>query len=259
MSSVSRAIRSCFSEGTASERPHVVQAIGELDEDHAHVPRHRQQHLAEVLGLRVLQRGELDAIDLRDAVDQVRHGLAEALGDLALGGRGVLDDVVQQRRHEGLRVEVPLREDLRDRERVGDVGLAALAVLAGVGRARDLVGLLDRVDVVAAQVPEDARQLLGSRAGQRAGRGLEPARDGMDSERRHRIKTGTDPVFLQHRRRRRRGIEKLAADLAGGDLAQRDHRGLVLVGLDQGRRAKSDLARAVGGGEGRARSGSGGT
>ena len=121
------------------ERAHVVQAVGQLDEDDAHVARHREQHLAEVLRLRVLQRGELDAVDLGDAVDQVGHGLAEVLGDLALGGRRVLHHVVEQCRHQRLRVEVPLREDLRHRERVGDVGLAALAVLPGVrgpGRRR---------------------------------------------------------------------------------------------------------------------------
>src|SRR5258708_26996186 len=48
------------------------------------------------------------------------------------------------------------------------------------------------------------------------------------------------------RRRGRRRIEQLAAELAARDLAQRDHGGLVLVRLDQRRRAERDLARAVG-------------
>src|SRR5258708_17738430 len=50
----------------------------------------------------------------------------------------------------------------------------------------------------------------------------------------------------EHRRRGRRRIEQLAAELAARDLAKRDHGGLVLVGLDQRRRAERDLARAVG-------------
>ena len=44
-------------------------------------------------------------------------------------------------------------------------------------------------------------------------------------------------------------LQHLDADLAGGDLAQRDDGGLVAVGLDQRRRAGADLARAIGRGE----------
>ena len=36
------------------QRAHVVQAIGELDEDDPDVLRHREQHLADVLGLLLL-------------------------------------------------------------------------------------------------------------------------------------------------------------------------------------------------------------
>src|SRR5687767_3729244 len=62
----------------------------------------------------------------------------------------------------------------------------------------------------------------------------------------------SDPIYLslQHRRRRRRRVQQLVADLARGDLAQRDHGGLVLVRLDQRRGPERDLARAVGGREG---------
>ena len=59
------------------ERAHVVQAVGELDQDDAHVARHREQHLAEVLRLRVLARRELDLVELGHAVDQLGHRLAE--------------------------------------------------------------------------------------------------------------------------------------------------------------------------------------
>ena len=40
-------------------------------------------------------------------------------------------------------------------------------------------------------------------------------------------------------------LEHFGADLSGGDLAQRDHGGLVAVGLDQRRGARAKLARAV--------------
>ena len=62
------------------QRAHVVQAVGELDQDDAHVARHRQQHLAEVLGLRVLLRLEFDLVQLGQAIDELGHRLAEVLG-----------------------------------------------------------------------------------------------------------------------------------------------------------------------------------
>ncbi len=140
------------------QRAHVVQAVGQLDEDDAHVAGHREEHLPEVLRLRVLEGRELDALDLRHTVDQVRHGLAEALGDLGLRGVRVLHHVVKQRRHERLRVEVPLREDLRHRERVRDVGLAALAELPGMRGAGRLVGPLDLRDVLGLEVAQGRRK-----------------------------------------------------------------------------------------------------
>ena len=45
--------------GQVVQRPHVVQPVGELDEDDADVVHHRQEHLAEALGLPLLARREL--------------------------------------------------------------------------------------------------------------------------------------------------------------------------------------------------------
>jgi hypothetical protein len=49
---------------------------------------------------------------------------------------------VQQRRGQRLRIEVPLREDVRDGERVRDVGLAGLAELPFVRGFAEVVGRL---------------------------------------------------------------------------------------------------------------------
>jgi len=65
--------------GGTAERAHVVKPVGELDQDDAHVARHGEQHLAEVLGLRVLGALELDAVELGDAVDQLGDRLAEGV------------------------------------------------------------------------------------------------------------------------------------------------------------------------------------
>ncbi len=83
--------------GDRVERAHVVQPVRELDQDDAQVLRHREQHLAEVLGLRRFARREFELVELRNAVDQVGHGRAEAILDLRFRDRGVLHHVMQQR------------------------------------------------------------------------------------------------------------------------------------------------------------------
>ena len=65
------------------ERAHVVQAIGELDQQDADVARYGDQQLAEVLGLLGLLGDEVELLDLGQALDQGADLLAELLVDLA--------------------------------------------------------------------------------------------------------------------------------------------------------------------------------
>ena len=118
------------------DRAQVVEPVGELDQDHAHVLGHRHDQLAVVLGLRVLAALELDARQLRDALDERRDLVAELGADVLDLDAGVLDDVVEQRGGERRLVELQLGEDLRDAPRVVDELLARAAQLALVGRAR---------------------------------------------------------------------------------------------------------------------------
>ena len=101
------------------ERAHVVQAVGELDEQHADVAGDGEQQLAEVLGLLGLLGDEVELLDLGQAVDQRADLAAEQGVDLAARGVGVLDGVVQQRGGDGRVVEPHLGEDGRDFERDG--------------------------------------------------------------------------------------------------------------------------------------------
>ncbi len=57
--------------GQRVDRAHVVQAVGELDQDDPHVGGHRDDHLAVVLRLRLVARGEGDPGELGDAVDEL--------------------------------------------------------------------------------------------------------------------------------------------------------------------------------------------
>ena len=91
------------------DRAHVVQPVGELDDEHPQVGGHRHQHLAHGGGLLRLARVELDAVELGDAVDDRGDLGAEVALDVGERDLGVLDGVVQQRRRDRRLVEADAR------------------------------------------------------------------------------------------------------------------------------------------------------
>ena len=129
------------------QRPHVVQAIGELDEDDADVVHHRQQHLAEVLGLALLARRERDGADLGDPFDDVGDFGAEQLGNALGGGQRVLDDVVQQAGGDRHDVELHVGEEVGNFERMNQVRLARVADLPLVLERGKDVGPAEQLQV----------------------------------------------------------------------------------------------------------------
>ena len=122
------------------DRAHVVEPVGELDQDDPNVLRHRHDHLAEVLGVGLLAGLEGRPGQLGDPLDQLGDLIAELRPDVVGLGLCVLDDVVQERGRERLLVEVELGADLRDRPRVVDERLAGAACLPGVCRRREAEG-----------------------------------------------------------------------------------------------------------------------
>ena len=130
------------------QRAHVVQTVGQLDQDDAHVARHRQQHLAEVFGLRIFLGLEPEAVEFAQSVDQFCDRFPEFLGDLLGSDFGVFDDIVQQRRDDRLRIDVQRCEDARYGNRVGDVRVAGMAHLALMRHAAEFDRLTDVLDVL---------------------------------------------------------------------------------------------------------------
>ena len=124
------------------ERPHVVEAVGELDDDHANVLRHCEEHLAEVEGLLLVHRGDLDGGELGDAVDELGHRGPEELGHLVERGGRVLDRVMEKRGADGVLVHVKVvGEDERHLDGVVDVGFAGAATLVAVELGGEAIGL----------------------------------------------------------------------------------------------------------------------
>ena len=55
-------------------RTHVVATICELDQNHAHIACHGQQHFAKALGLIFFARVEFEFVELREAINQFCDG-----------------------------------------------------------------------------------------------------------------------------------------------------------------------------------------
>ena len=142
--------------GHVVERAHVVQPVGELDEEDADVLRHGEQELAQVLGLARLVRLQLQPAHLGHAIDEARRLLAEEVADLLDGGDRVLDGVVEQRGRDRRAVELELGQDAGDLDGMGEVGVAAGTGLRAVRLHREDVGAIQQSLVRAGLVALDA-------------------------------------------------------------------------------------------------------
>ena len=137
------------------EGAHVVQAVGELDQEHAGVVGDGEQQLAEILGLLGVPGDEVELAELGQAVDQPADLLAEHLVDVLARDRRVLDRVVQHRRHDRRVVDLELGQDRGDLERMGEIGIAGRALLAAMRLHREHIGAIQQILVGARIVAAD--------------------------------------------------------------------------------------------------------
>ncbi len=218
------------------QRPHVVEPIGELDEDDPDVLGHREQHLADVLGLLLLVAVGREPAELGDPVDEVGDLGPEALLEVGQAVVGVLRDIVEECRLDRDRIDPEIGEDLGGGDRVGDVRFAGRATLALMGGDGEVVGPLDGGKV-------GRRVVLGDRRLERGAQGGEvrvPIADG-----------GRATRTAAWRGRSRRGLgRRRRPGSSGGLRGRRRTRG-------GGRRDRTLLGRDLGGGRclGRGRGG----
>ncbi len=129
------------------ERLHVVQAVGELDDDHPDVLGRGQDHLAEGLGLRLVVPHVGVAADLGHPVDQLGELGPEGRLQHLAGGERVLQDVVEEPDGDADLVELEVGEEKGDLQGVGQVGLAGLPQLVLVHLRREVVDGAQEGDV----------------------------------------------------------------------------------------------------------------
>ena len=114
------------------QRPHVVQAIGELDQKHPDVVRHRQEELAEVLGLGIFGRLQLKLGQLGDPIHQPRDLDPEQVLDIVEGDAGVFDGVVEQRGGDRVAVQTQFRQNAGHLDRMGKIRITGRTNLSAV-------------------------------------------------------------------------------------------------------------------------------
>lgn len=129
-----------------------MQAVGQLDQDHADIAGHGHGHLLEVFGLGFGLGLEVHLGQFADPVDQFGHGFAELRTERFFGDAGVLDHVMQHRSHQALMVHVHVGKDVRYRERVRDVRLAAATALTVMGLFGVEIRSADQIDLVRAEI-----------------------------------------------------------------------------------------------------------
>ena len=139
------------------QRPHIVKAVGELDDDHADVLGHREEHLPQVFSL------DLDLFDLIvdlaefcHAVHEKRHVIAEFTADLFNRHRRILDDVMQDAGRDRLLVHLQVGQYDADAKRMDDIRFSGFPHLPVVGLIGDAVSLLDHRQIIGRMISEDS-------------------------------------------------------------------------------------------------------
>ena len=180
------------------ERAHVVQPVGELDQQHARVVGDGEQQLAEVLRLLGVLGGEVEPVEFGQAFDQSADLRAEDLVDLLAGGGGVLDRVVQNRGDDRRVVELEVGENRRDFERMREERVAGRAFLRPVRLHGEDVSAVKQVFVGVGIVTADAfdQFVLPHHCSVRASRGSE------------RVGSGTAPRSASRRALSRRATRR---------------------------------------------------
>src|SRR5450830_568185 len=141
-----------FFAGQHFKGAHVVQAVGELDRDHANIAGHGHGHLLEVFRLGFGLGLEIHLGQFADPVDQFGHGFTKLRLQRFLGDPGVFDHVMEHGRHQALMVHVHVGKNIGHRQRMRDVGFAAATALTVMGLFGVEVRPADQVDLVGAEV-----------------------------------------------------------------------------------------------------------
>ena len=122
--------------------PHIMQAVGQLDEDHPQVLRQGEDHFAQILHP-AFHAPIFDPAQLGHPVDQEGDLLSERAFYLRERGARVFHHVMQKPRGYARVIQPPAAEYLRGGFDVQEIRVVVLALLSGVGLFGQPVGAGD--------------------------------------------------------------------------------------------------------------------
>ena len=129
---------------------HIVHTVTQLNDHHAHILAHGQQHFTQVFCLLFLQARKGHFGKLGNTIHQKGHIRAEFRLDLLQRYSGILHHIMQQGGGNALAVHSQLHQKLCHIQRMADIRLTAAAHLAVVCFGGQLVSLIQQLHVIAA-------------------------------------------------------------------------------------------------------------
>jgi hypothetical protein len=124
-----------------------VEAVGKLDDHHANIVDHGQNHFANIFGLARFRR-ELKGGYLGDAFNQAGRLFAESFLNPRHRKLGIFNDIVKQGGRKRGGVHTHIREYMGDFEKVSQVRFAGATELVTMTLGGDFVGAADRPRII---------------------------------------------------------------------------------------------------------------
>src|SRR5687768_1869851 len=98
-----------------------MKAVGELDQDNAHVSDHREDHLADVLSLLFFPREITDVSNLCQAVYKLRDLVAKIRAQGFEIDEGIFDHVVKKPCRNAYLIQAHIGENIRNLKRMNKI------------------------------------------------------------------------------------------------------------------------------------------
>ena len=141
------------------ERAHIMQSVSQLNHDDPDVLGHGKKHLAQVFRLHlqlfiglIRPGGQWDPFQLGHAVHQQRHVLPKLPLQILLRHDGILHHVMEKPRHNGLLIQLQIRQHNGHIQGMNDIGLPRLAELVFMCLISHPVRLFDHGNIVAGMI-----------------------------------------------------------------------------------------------------------